>query len=82
MRAILFLLALALALPATGQEARKPARKRAPHVVAHIRPTPQQIREFDALEKKEEDRGRSPNSRQSRPEQSAAPSPARAPSPK
>ena len=75
MRPILFLLALALALPAAGQGAH-PARKRTPHAVAHTRPTPRQIREFDALEKKEETaqerkiRGRSPNSKTAR-----APSP-------
>ena len=68
MRPIFFLLALSLALPAAGQDAQKP-RKRGPHAVVHTRPTPQQIREFDALEKKEQraqekkDRGRSPNSR-------------------
>jgi hypothetical protein len=68
-RAILFLLALAFPLAAAAQDAAKPARKRPAHVIAHTRPTPQQIREFDTLEKKEEKaqekkiRGRSPNSK-------------------
>ncbi len=45
-----------LALPAAAQEkrpVRKPAAKSAEHP-AHSKPTPQQIRRFDQLEKKEE----------------------------
>ena len=54
MRALLLL--LALALPAWGQDKppappkKKPAAKQSP--VAHKKPTPDQIRKFNQLEKK------------------------------
>ena len=56
MRLISFSLMLALALPVAGQDtnAKKPAPKRQPHVSAHTKPTPQQIRKFNELEKKEQ----------------------------
>ena len=71
MRLVSLLAVLALALPAAAQEkAPKKTTGRAP---AHSRPTPQQIRKFNELEKNEPVRGRSPNS---------APKKVRAPSPK
>ena len=54
MRALGFLLLLALA-PALAQQPapkKKPAAKQA----VHKKPTPQQVRKFDALEKKRESR--------------------------
>ena len=62
MRRVALLVVLALALPALAQE-KKPARKPGAGRVAHAKPTPQQIRRFKELEKKEEIRGRSPNSK-------------------
>ncbi len=52
MKRLAMLLLLALALPVAAQESArtKPARKPS----AHSKPTPQQIRKFDELEKKEE----------------------------
>jgi hypothetical protein len=46
------LLVLALALPAAAQE-KKPAKKPAAKPVAHGKPTPQQIRRFNELEKRQ-----------------------------
>jgi hypothetical protein len=59
-------LALALAGPLVAQE-KKPAKKPVAKTPAHSKPSPQQIREFNKLEKQEEkqapqNRGRSPNS--------------------
>jgi hypothetical protein len=65
------LLLLALAIPAAAQETK---RAKPP---AHAKPTPQQIRKFNELEKKHdrEIRGRSPNSTRPRPKTVRAPSP-------
>ena len=58
MRALL--LSLALALPAWAQDDRpapapkKPAATRKQAPVAHKKPTPEQIRKFNQLEKKQE----------------------------
>jgi hypothetical protein len=71
-REFALLLSLAIALPALAQD--KPARKPA----AHAKPTAQQIRKFDELEKKEQIRGRSPNSKPPDSKRKAA----RPPSPK
>lgn len=72
MRPFAVLIFLALAFPSGAQE-RKAARP-----TAHARPTPQQIRKFDELEKKKHDgriRGRSPNSGPSQAKTVRAPSP-------
>ena len=80
MRRTSLLFAVLVALPAFAQDAqqKKPRAKRGEVPLAHTKPTPQQIREFNKLEKEEEKheqqiRGRSPNS---------APEAVRAPSPK
>jgi hypothetical protein len=65
-KGIPFLLALALTIPVAAQEkAKKPAPKPSPgaksarHVPpAHSKPTPQQIRKFNELEKKESKQAR------------------------
>ena len=70
MRRIALLLVLALAVPALAQN-KKPKKP-----AAHSRPTPQQIRKFDELEKKENKiQGRSPNSGGSSAKAIRAPSP-------
>ena len=56
MRALLFV--LALALPAWAQDKPQPAPKKKPAAskqapVAHKKPTPEQIRKFNQLEKKQ-----------------------------
>jgi hypothetical protein len=55
-RRIILLLAVLLALPAFAQDSqeKKPRAKRGPVPLAHTKPTPQQIREFNMLEKEEE----------------------------
>ena len=53
MRRVALLLALALAVPVAAQE-KKPAKKPAAKPVAHAKPTVQQIRRFDELEKKQQ----------------------------
>ena len=53
MRRVVLLLAVALAFPAAAQE-KKPARKPGARPPAHAKPTPQQIRRFNELEKKEQ----------------------------
>lgn len=63
------LMLLALAFPSAAAE-RKPARP-----AAHAKPTPQQIRKFDELQKKHQIRGRSPNSGRAQPKTVRAPSP-------
>ena len=61
MRIVFLSLILALAIPAAAQE--KKTKKPTARPAAHAKPTPQQIRRFNELEKKEEkNRGRSPNS--------------------
>jgi hypothetical protein len=79
------LLAAALAIPAGAQDRKpnKPAAKAAMakpvgQRSAHSKPTAQQIRKFNELEKKEENReirGRSPNSGRAESETVRAPSP-------
>lgn len=56
MRLLAILLAAALAAPALAQEkkpTKKPAARPAAQRPAHAKPTPQQIRRFKELEKKE-----------------------------
>ena len=49
----LWLLALALvAIPAWAQD-KAPAKKKAPAAKAHAKPTPEQIRRFNELQKKQ-----------------------------
>ena len=68
MSRLAILLVMALAIPAAGQEAGKPKRPAAKSAMAkpvgqraaHSKPTAQQIRKFDELEKKEE-KGRAPS---------------------
>ena len=55
MRALALLAAAALALAAYGQDkAPAPKKKAAASQVVHKKPTPQQLRRFDELEKKRE----------------------------
>jgi hypothetical protein len=55
LKALALLAAAALALPAAAQEkAPAPRKKAAASQVAHKKPTPQQLRKFDELEKKRE----------------------------
>jgi hypothetical protein len=56
MRWLALLLAAALAMPAAAQEQKpkKPAGKPAAQRQAHAKPTPQQLRRFNELEKKEQ----------------------------
>ncbi len=55
MRLFALLVAVALALPSLAAQEKKPApRKPAGKPLAHAKPTPQQIRRFDELEKKEQ----------------------------
>ena len=55
MRALALLAAAALALTAAAQEkALTPKKKPAAKQVVHRKPTPDQIRKFDRLEKKQE----------------------------
>ena len=51
MKRIAFLVILALAIPVAAQE-KKPAKKPAARPAAHAKPSPQQIRRFNELEKK------------------------------
>ena len=68
MRAIAFLLAATLAVAVAAQEKDKPKKPAAKPAMAkpvgqraaHSKPTVQQIRKFDELEKKEE-KGRAPS---------------------
>ena len=53
MRRLALLLALALAVPVAAQE-KKPAKKPAARPAVHGKPTPQQIRRFNELEKKQQ----------------------------
>ena len=53
MRALALLAAAALAMSALAQE-QAPKKKRAATPVAHRKPTAEQIRKFDQLEKKHE----------------------------
>ena len=76
MRRLGLLFALIFAFPALGQE--KAAKKTVAKRPAHAKPTPQQIRKFNELEKKKiQIRGRSPNSKSpdSKRETVRAPSP-------
>jgi hypothetical protein len=50
-RRVALLLAAVLAVPAAAQD-RKPAKKPAAKPAVHTKPTPQQIRKFNDLEKK------------------------------
>ena len=52
MRPLILALALVLALPAAAQEKKAPARKPAAKQAAHKKPTTQQIRKFEDLQKK------------------------------
>ena len=52
MRRVAVLLAVALAFPAAAQQ-RKPVKRPAAKPAAHAKPTPQQIRRFNELEKKQ-----------------------------
>jgi hypothetical protein len=55
LKALALLAAAALALTAAAQEkAPAPRKKPAASQVAHKKPTPQQLRKFDELEKKRE----------------------------
>jgi hypothetical protein len=55
LRLFALLAALTLALPSLAAQEKKPApRKTTAKPVAHAKPTPQQIRRFDELEKKEQ----------------------------
>lgn len=55
MRALALLAAAALAFSAAAQEkAPAPRKKPAANQAAHKKPTPQQLRKFDELEKKHE----------------------------
>ncbi len=55
MRLFALLVALTLALPSLAAQENKPApRKATGKPMAHAKPTPQQIRRFDELEKKEQ----------------------------
>ena len=64
MRAIAFLLAATLAVAVAAQDKDKPKKpamaKPVGQRAAHSKPTAQQIRKFDELEKKEE-KGRAPS---------------------
>jgi hypothetical protein len=52
-RLLLFLLAIAIAHPAAAQDAPKKKKQQAAHKKAHAAPTPEQIRKFKELEKKQ-----------------------------
>ncbi len=55
MRLLALLLAVTLALPSLAAQEEKPApRRTTAKPLAHAKPTPQQIRRFDELEKKEQ----------------------------
>ena len=54
MRALALFAAAALALSATAEEKAPPKKKPAARQVVHKKPTPQQLRKFDELEKKRE----------------------------
>ena len=64
MRALALLAAAALAVSATAQEKAPPPKKKpAAKQVVHKKPTPEQLRKFDQLEKRQEkkpERGREP----------------------